>query len=163
MSRAGWPWARRRKGCCRVYLGPAPNARWRGLGLTQNQRHQDTNNFLKIVPLCFLEKVNEAIFRRSFTLDFSGQPLVGAVLSFLQPGNWLIGWLAFSFLFSFFWLFTRLHRWAGGGRALAWMIALAFALRLLTGVGVYLALPVDGYEDADDRAGFIFHGCPPPR
>lgn len=49
-----------------------------------------------------------------------------------------------------------LHRWAGGGRALAWMIALAFVLRLATGAGVYLALPVDGYDDPDDRAGFIF-------
>jgi hypothetical protein len=82
---------------------------------------------------------------------------VGAVLSFLQPGNRLAGWLAFSFLILLsFWLYALLHRWAGGGRALAWMVALAFALRLATGVGVYLVLPVDGYEDADDRAGFIF-------
>jgi hypothetical protein len=81
----------------------------------------------------------------------------GAVLSFIQPGNWLVGWLAFSFLFLLsFWLFILLHRWAGGGQALAWMIALAFALRLVTGVGVYLILPIDGHEDADDRAGFIF-------
>jgi len=82
---------------------------------------------------------------------------LGAILSFLQPGNWLVGWLAFSFLFLFsFWLFIRFYRWAGGGRALAWIVALAFSLRLLTGVGVYLALPVDGHEDADDRAGFIY-------
>jgi hypothetical protein len=82
---------------------------------------------------------------------------VGALLSFLQPGNWLVGWLSFSLLLLFsLWLFVVLHRWAGGGHALAWMVALAFALRLATGVGVYLALPVDGHEDADDRAGFIF-------
>ncbi len=82
---------------------------------------------------------------------------VGAVLSFLQPGNRLVGWLAFSFLLLLsFWLYALLHRWAGGGRTLAWMIALAFALRLVTGVGVYLVLPIDGHEDADDRAGFIF-------
>ncbi len=82
---------------------------------------------------------------------------LGAVLSFLQPGNWLVGWLAFSFLFLLsFWLFIRLHRWAGGGRALAWMVALAFTLRLITGVGIYLALPVNGYDDVDDRAGFFF-------
>lgn len=82
---------------------------------------------------------------------------VGAILSFMQPGNWLVGWLAFSSLFLLsFWLFTLLHRWAGGGRTLAWMIALAFALRLLTGIGVYLALPLDGHDDPDDRAGFIF-------
>ncbi len=83
--------------------------------------------------------------------------LLGAILAFVQPGSWLIGWLAFSFLFLLsFSLFTFLHNWAGGGRALAWMIALAFALRLLVGVGVYLALPADGYDDPDDRAGFVF-------
>ena len=83
---------------------------------------------------------------------------LGAVLSSLQPGNWLNGWLSFSILFlASFLLFSYLYRWAGGGRALAWMIALAFALRLATGVGVYLALPVDGYpDDLDDSAGFIF-------
>ena len=83
--------------------------------------------------------------------------LLGAVLAFLQPGNWLLGWLAFSFLLVLsFCLYALLHRWAGGGKTLAWMIALAFALRLLVGVGAYLALPVDGYQDLDDRAGFIF-------
>jgi hypothetical protein len=82
---------------------------------------------------------------------------VGAVLASLQPGNWLVGWLSFSFLLLFsFRLIEVLHRWAGGGRALAWMVALTFALRLLTGVGIYLALPVDGHDDPDDRAGFIF-------
>jgi 4-amino-4-deoxy-L-arabinose transferase-like glycosyltransferase len=82
---------------------------------------------------------------------------VGAVLSYLQPGNWLTGWLAFSLLLLLsFWLFVLLQRWAGGSRMLAWMVALAFALRLFSGVAVYLALPVDGHDDPDDRAGFIF-------
>ena len=82
---------------------------------------------------------------------------LGAILSFIQPGNWLVGWLAFSFLILIsFLLLALLHLWAGGGRALAWMVVLAFALRLAIGVGVYLALPVDGYADSDDQAGFIF-------
>ena len=81
----------------------------------------------------------------------------GALLSALQPGSFWIGWLAFSLLiFVSFWLFSLLYRWAGGGRALAWMIALAFTLRLATGVGIYLVLPVDGYDEPDDRAGFFF-------
>jgi hypothetical protein len=97
------------------------------------------------------------MFRRHLLWMFPVSLSIGAVLSFLQPGNWAIGWLSFSILlFLSFLLFTRLHRWAGGGRALAWMLALAFALRLLAGVGVYFALPVDGYDDPDDRAGFIF-------
>ena len=94
---------------------------------------------------------------RHFLWIFPVSLLLGAILAFLQPGSWLVGWLAFSFLFLLsFSLFTLLYRWAGGGRTLAWMIALAFALRLLVGGSVYLALPADGYDDPDDQAGFIF-------
>ena len=96
------------------------------------------------------------MFRHSFWMVPVSLSL-GALLSFLQPGSWLIGWLVFSSLLFFsFWLFTILHRWSGGGRVLAWMVAFAFMLRLATGVGIYLALPVDGYNEPDDRAGFFF-------
>ena len=82
---------------------------------------------------------------------------LGVVLSLLQPGNWLSGWLGFSFLFLLsISLLTMSARWAGGGKSLIWMIALAFALRFAGGVGTYLALPVNGFEDADDRAGFVY-------
>jgi hypothetical protein len=82
---------------------------------------------------------------------------LGAVLASLQPGWWFTGWLAFGFVLALaFWLFQALWDWAGRGRTLAWMVALAFALRLATGVGLYLVLPVDGYDDPDDRAGFFF-------
>jgi hypothetical protein len=83
---------------------------------------------------------------------------LGAVLSFLQPGNWLVGWLGFSVLFFLcLWLLTLSTRWADGGKTLAWMVALAFALRFVGGVATYLLLPVDGYaNDEDDRAGFVY-------
>ena len=82
---------------------------------------------------------------------------LGAILSLLQPGNFLAGWLSFSFiLFASLFLFLYLHSWANGGRTLALMIALAFVLRLTIGVGLYLVLPVDGYDEPDDQAGFIF-------
>jgi len=88
---------------------------------------------------------------------------LGAVLSSIQPGNRLTGWLGFSFLFllSFF-LLTLSTRWAGGASApfsaksLTWMVALAFGLRLVGGIAVYLALPVNGFEDADDKAGYVY-------
>ena len=88
-------------------------------------------------------------------------PLVfglGAVLSFLQSGNWLIGWLGFSFLsllsFSFLTLSTK---WADGGKTLAWMVILAFTLRFVGGVVTYLALPVYGYVDDEDQSvGFTY-------
>lgn len=81
----------------------------------------------------------------------------GAVLSALQAGNWLIGWLGFSFLFLFaFSLLTLSTRWAGSGRTLIWMVTLAFALRFAGGVATYLVLPINGFDDADDKAGFVY-------
>jgi hypothetical protein len=82
---------------------------------------------------------------------------LGTILSFLQLGSWLIGWLGFSFLFFLsFLLLTLSIKWAGGGRTLAWMVALAFALRFVGGVATYLVLPVNGFDDEDDRAGFVY-------
>jgi len=79
--------------------------------------------------------------------------MLGAGFSFIQQG----GWLAFSFLFLLaFLLLTFSIRWAGAAKPLAWMVALAFGLRLLAGVAPYLLLPIDGFSDEDDRAGFIF-------
>jgi len=82
---------------------------------------------------------------------------LGAVLSSLQPGNWLIGFFGFSFLFLLsISLLTLSTKWAGGGRTLAWMVALAFTLRFAGGVATYLILPIDGFSDQDDRAGFVY-------
>ena len=82
---------------------------------------------------------------------------MGTVLSFLQAGNWLIGWLGFSFLFFLCFLALTLSiKWAGGGKAIAWMVAFAFALRFAGGIATYLLLPVNGYDDEDDRAGFVY-------
>lgn len=83
--------------------------------------------------------------------------LVGAGLAALQPGSWLLGWLGFSgLLFLGLIGLTSAWRWAGGGRTLAWMAGLALALRLAAGVATYLALPVNGYNVPDDKAGFVF-------
>ena len=82
---------------------------------------------------------------------------LGAVLSFLQPGNWLIGWFGFSVLFLFaFYLLNLATKWAGGNKTLAWMVAIAFALRFAGGIATYLVLPVNGFDDEDDRAGFVY-------
>ncbi len=98
---------------------------------------------------------------------------LGTVLSFLQPGNWLIGWLGFSFLlFLCFSSLALSTRWAGDAsldminvnsnplgtkKILAWMVVLAFVLRFVGGVTTYLALPVYGYgNDEDQSAGFVY-------
>ncbi|HSO12560.1 MAG TPA: hypothetical protein VLT51_09310 [Anaerolineales bacterium] len=39
---------------------------------------------------------------------------------------------------------------------LFWIIALAFAFRLLVGVSLHLGLPLYGHEDEDDKAGYVF-------
>jgi hypothetical protein len=82
---------------------------------------------------------------------------LGALLSFLQGGGWWVGFLAFSFLFLIAILLLCISvRWAGGGRLLVWMVALAFGLRLGGGVATYLLLPSGGYPEPDDQAGFVF-------
>ena len=42
-------------------------------------------------------------------------------------------------------------------KKLLWIVVLAFALRLLVGLGIHFGLPVYGHEDSeDDKAGYIF-------
>jgi hypothetical protein len=41
-------------------------------------------------------------------------------------------------------------------KKLIWIITLAFATRLLVGVGIHLGLPIYGHEDEDDKAGYVF-------
>ena len=82
----------------------------------------------------------------------------GGWFAFMQPGSWLIGFVSFSFLLflSFTLLKLSIH-WAGNRKTVAWIVALAFALRLLVGVGIHLGLPVYGHDDSeDDKSGYIF-------
>ena len=99
----------------------------------------------------------QLIFARDFFWIAPLSLVLGAGLSSLQPGDWLIGWLGFSFLFLLtFSILTLSTRWAGGGKVLTWMVAIAFFLRLAVSVTLYVALPVDGYDEPDDNAGFVF-------
>ncbi|PWB69979.1 MAG: hypothetical protein C3F07_18075 [Anaerolineales bacterium] len=83
--------------------------------------------------------------------------LLGAGFASLQPGNWWIGFASFSFIFLLSFTFLKLStNWATGGASLVWIIAIAFSLRLLVGIGIHLGLPIYGHEDDDDRAGFVF-------
>jgi len=83
--------------------------------------------------------------------------VLGAVLSSLQMGNWLIGFASVSFLlFLSFSFFVVSLRWASAGKTLAYILAITFALRFLVGVSLYVFLPIYGHEDADDKSGFVF-------
>ncbi|MGZ9167176.1 MAG: hypothetical protein ACXW4U_18555 [Anaerolineales bacterium] len=82
---------------------------------------------------------------------------LGILLSLSQPGNWLTGFLGFSLLL-FLGLLALVWsvRWASGGKILAWIVGLALVLRLAGGVATYMLLPIHGYDDADDQAGYVF-------
>jgi hypothetical protein len=82
---------------------------------------------------------------------------LGWLLAFFQGENWLPGFLGFSLLLLLGLLSLVISvRWASAGKTLAWIVVLAFALRLAGGVATYMLLPIYGYEDEDDRAGFVF-------
>ena len=81
----------------------------------------------------------------------------GAWFASVQAGSWGIGFASFSFLFLLSFSLLRLAiSWVGGGKTIAWIILLAFALRLFVGVGLHLGLPTYGHEDEDDQAGYVF-------
>jgi hypothetical protein len=83
--------------------------------------------------------------------------VVGAGLALLQPGSLWTGWISFTILLAIGLATLRIAvRWAGGGRTLAVMTGLALGLRLLVGTSLYVVLPLDGYDDPDDRAGHVF-------
>lgn len=82
---------------------------------------------------------------------------LGALFALSQLGNWLTGFLGFSVLL-FLGLLSLVSsvRWASGGKTLVWIVGLAFILRLGGGVATYMLLPLYGYSDADDQAGYVF-------
>ena len=83
--------------------------------------------------------------------------IFGALLASLQHGGGLQGFISFSFLLLIFLVLLRItHHWAGGGKTLSVVIALAFLLRLGIGIALHLGLPIYGHADADDRFGYVF-------
>lgn len=82
---------------------------------------------------------------------------LGAVLGLLGPGAFLPGFLAFSLLSITGLLILKVGwRLGRGGKTLAWVLALAFALRLGLGVGAYVLEPLIGYDNETNRAGYLF-------
>ena len=82
----------------------------------------------------------------------------GVALSGLTSFNsfWL-GWLAYGILLAIS-AFLLLWSWrkTGAGRALGWMLILAFCLRLAGGLALQLLLPVVGYDEDVQKAGYVF-------
>ena len=90
---------------------------------------------------------------KDFLYIIPGSLALGAFFASIQNGSFF----SFSFLFLLSIVLLRIaHNWSKGGKTLAYILALAFFLRLAVGVALHLALPVYGYPDADDRFGYVF-------
>ena len=97
------------------------------------------------------------LFLKDFLFILPASLILGAGLASIQSGAWWIGWLGFSALFIVGLIALVIAwRWGEGGKTLAWMIGLALLLRLAAGVAVYIALPINGHNSADDKAGYVF-------
>lgn len=83
--------------------------------------------------------------------------ILAMFLAALSPGNFWMGWLAYAaILVPGAIALTAAWRWTGGSKSLAWMMALAFLLRIAAGLVFTLLLPVAGYDNPTQNAGYIF-------
>jgi hypothetical protein len=82
----------------------------------------------------------------------------GALFQLILPvGNYWQGFLQSSMLIFFnSLLLFGAWRAAGKGKALAWMIGLAFVLRIALGLFMAWGLPRFGYPERPQQAGFVF-------
>lgn len=84
--------------------------------------------------------------------------LLGAGIAAVSPGLFWAGWPAAALLSAAaVYALLAAWQWAGGTRLLAWLTALAFALRLGLGLALSLGLPVYGYDEPEQNAGYLFY------
>jgi hypothetical protein len=83
--------------------------------------------------------------------------LLGAGLQgWLGPGDFVTGWLAAALLIALGGgALYAVWRRAGGGKKLAWIVLLAFALRLGFGAAMTNLMPVVGYPQPEQQAGYL--------
>jgi len=84
--------------------------------------------------------------------------VLGAGTSFLFPaGSFWISWSGTTLLLTLS-IFILLSVWRifGRGRQLAWLVVIAFCLRLIAGFGLTLALPALGWDEPAQNSGYLF-------
>jgi hypothetical protein len=90
-------------------------------------------------------------------LSFLSALLLGAVFSGISAGGFLQGWLAFAVLFwACLFALLRIWRTFGAARSLAVLLSVAFFIRLAVAVLVSVGLPIWGYENPVNNAGFLY-------
>lgn len=83
--------------------------------------------------------------------------LLSLLLALFQPGDFGRGLLAFlAVLLPGTLLLTALWQRAAEKRFLGALLTLALLARVGIGLGLYLALPLNGYPNPEDRAGYLF-------
>jgi len=84
--------------------------------------------------------------------------VLGALVAYFFPiGAFGANFLATGcLLFISLFLLLSAWRWAGAGRMLAWMMALAFFLRLGFGLFLSLAIPAYGFDNETQNNGYVF-------
>ena len=83
--------------------------------------------------------------------------VLGVPVALLSPGAFFPGWAAAALLLSLS-VFALLLAWGGmgGGRKLAFLVAAAFLLRLVAGIGLSLAYQAWGFDTEVYQSGFLF-------
>jgi 4-amino-4-deoxy-L-arabinose transferase-like glycosyltransferase len=104
-------------------------------------------------------KLDKRFVLLSLLFSFLAGLALGALVAALGTGGFtLTGWLAAGLLswLSFF-LLVLAWRWSGDLKPLAWMLAIAFVLRLGSGMFLTAVLPTAGYDSEEQRAGYLLY------
>ncbi len=79
------------------------------------------------------------------------------ITAWMERANYWNGFLSTSLLMlAASGILYALHRYARGGKPLAWMMLTAFVLRLGVGIWLMQALPVYGYPTEQQQSGYVF-------
>ncbi len=96
---------------------------------------------------------------KSFFISLIGGAILGLIIALLIPGGFVWrAWTAAGVL-SWISLFILLNAWrlAKGTKTLAWIMALAFIIRLAGGIAISLVLQNNGYDTDQQQAGYVFN------
>lgn len=99
------------------------------------------------------------VHRKDWFVSLAAALLTAVPVAALGAGAFFPGWLAASLLLwiSYF-AILKAWRWAGAGRTLAIIVALAFFLRLGIGIALNQVLPVYGFvKEPEQHAGYSFY------
>ena len=102
-------------------------------------------------------KTNLPAWVKNLILSFCAALALGAGLAAFSAGHFLPGWLA-SGILAWVCIFALLSAWRalGSARSLAILMGVAFTIRLVVAVLVSAGLPVWGYDNPVNNAGFLY-------